>query len=100
MATYQELASISEESGFDGFIAKVRVAVVDKAVTILGQAVPTAAEVEWAKKAITYPAVVADELVWYVVVANKSVNLATIVAASDSAVQNNVNAAVDKITGV
>lgn len=100
MAIYTELAGIAGETGFGDLQSKLRVAVVIKAVSILDQAVPTAPQVTWARAALTRPETVANDVLWYVIGANATATIAQILAATDSAVQANVNAAVDKIVSV
>lgn len=98
MATYIELANIQSAAGWSDFLNKVRVAAVLKAVALLDSATPTAAQVAWAKSTLASPNQGGDDVVWYVIGANAGVALSSILAASDTAVQNNVNAAVDVIT--
>jgi len=100
MATYSELSNIHEDPGYGSLVNKIRVAVVDKAVSLLGGATPTASEVVWALSALENPATVANGLTHFVVVANKSATVAQILAATDVAVQTNVDSAVDKIVSV
>ena len=100
MATYSELSNIHEDPGYGPLVNKVRVAVVDKAVSLLAGAAPTAADVAWAVTTLQNPAIAAAGIVWYVIVANKSASVAAILAAGDGAVQSNVDAAVDKLVGV
>lgn len=94
MATYQELYDLGSNSALRN---KIAVAVAIKAQTILDEASPTVAEVEWAKEALNAPLREADILMHYVLAANRAATTGQIVGATDSAIQTNVNAAVDKI---
>ena len=100
MATYTQLATITSDAGFGAFYEKLRVAVVVKAAALLDGATPTAAEVTWALAALGNPSATANDIQWYVIAENKSASIAAIVGASDSAMQSNVDAAVDKIVSV
>lgn len=100
MATYAELADIYSDSGFGSLQQKTRVAVVVKATALLDLAAPTALQVDWAKVALKNPAVAAEDVLWYIIAANKDFTVAQITGASDTAVQTNVDAAVDKIVSV
>ena len=94
MATYAELYDLRSD---DELKNKIVVAVVVKAQTILELASPTTAQVAWASEAIDGPIQKATSLMNYVLAANKALTVAQIQAAADSAVQANVDAAVDKI---
>lgn len=94
MATYQELFDLRSN---DALRNKVSVAVVVKAQSLLDGATPSAAEVAWANAAISNPVEKANVLLNYVLAANKSANVAAITGASDSAIQTNVDAAVDAL---
>lgn len=97
MATYSELAVIAQDAGFGEFVQKVRVAVVVKAVAFLGAATPTPAEIEWSVAALDEPGRAAHSVTWYVIAANSGAAVAQILGATDTAIQSNVNAAIDKI---
>ena len=94
MATYAELFDLKSNTVFRN---KVAVAVVVKAQGLLDGGTPTHAQIDWAVEAIRAPMGKASELVNYVLAANKNLDTATILAASDSAIQTNVDAAVDAI---
>lgn len=94
MATYAELYDLRSDSGLRN---KVAVAVAIKAQTILDLASPTNAQVVWASAAIANPVTKADALLNYVLAANKSATVSQIQGATDSTIQTNVGAAVDKI---
>ena len=100
MATYSELAGLQSESGFNDFREKVAVACVIKAQSLLDLSTPTANQVDWAKATLSRPANAADSVLWYIVAANSSATVAQILAATDNAIQTNINSAVDAITGV
>ena len=94
MATYAELYDLRSD---DELKNKIVVAVAVKAQTILELASPTTAQVTWASEAIDGPIQKATSLMNYVLAANKALTVAQIQAAADTAVQTNVDAAVDKI---
>ena len=95
MATYAELFDLKSSA----FVLrnKVIVAVTVKAQTILDLATPTDNQVAWAANAISDPVRFADKIMLYVLAANKSATTSQISGASDSTVQTNVDAAVDKM---
>lgn len=94
MATYAELFDLRSNSGLRN---KVAVAVAKKAQAIFDLATPTAKQVTWAGEAIENPVSKADALLNYVLAKNSASTVAQISAASDAAIQTNVDAAVDKI---
>ena len=100
MATYAELSAIKTEASWPTFLDKVRLAAAVKAAAILDSATPSAAAVAWASAALSSPASAGDDVVWYVIAKNKGVALTAILGASDSAIQANVDAAVDIVGGV
>lgn len=95
MATYLELSRITEENSWGDFIDKVKTACVIKATTIIDSATPTTEAKAWAEATIANREEAALSLVWYVIGSNDNLAIATILAASDSAIQTNVDAAVD-----
>ena len=97
MATYNELAEIRQDAQFAGFLDKVRVAVVIRAVAYLNEVSPTAQEVDWAKQAIGSPGSSANGVVWYVIGENASRTMTQIFNATDVQVQAAVDAAVPKL---
>ena len=99
MATYAEVASIREQEAWNAFLNKVRVAATIKAAAIIDSDTPAAAALEWARQTISNPSSAGDGLVWYVVASNVGVSVAAMLGASDSAIQTNINAAVDAIYG-
>ena len=94
MATYPELFALRSNSDLQDRSA---VAVVKKAQVILDSATPTIAAVTWANEALQNPASKAGLLLNYVLAANSTLTVAQIESASDSALQTNVDAAVDVI---
>jgi len=93
MATYTELFSIRNDPDLK---EKVTVSTWIKAQELL-DATPTAAEVTWASETLENPSERADQIMNYVLAANKAKTLAQIQAATDTAIQTNVDAAVDAL---
>lgn len=102
MATLQELADLSQfdATKYSNLVDKIGEAAKIKAVAILQLATPTQAQIDWASTTLSDPLTAARKLVNYVVAANESAAQLAILDASDTTVQNNINAAVDKLTGV
>ncbi len=94
MATYEELYSLTNNSELRN---KIEVAVAVKAQGLIDGQTPTAAEIAWASGAIDSPRSMAESLLVYVLAANKDATLPAILSASDSAIQGNVDAAVDTL---
>lgn len=99
MATLLEIGQIVSEAGWGDLHTKVRSAATIKAAAIMNLATPTQAQLDWAQEAIKLPYKAGDEVIYYVVATNSSASIAQILGASDTAIQNNVNDAVDKIIG-
>lgn len=97
MATYLELARITEETGWGDFFDKVVTATAIKATAIIDSVAPSAVALDWAKIAIDAPRAEANNLVWYVIASNDTATLSVILSATDSAIQTNVDAAVDAL---
>ncbi len=76
---------------------RVEVAIWVKAQTILDDGAPSAAEVQWASDALENPSLKATQIINYVLAANKSASESAILGAADTAVQSNVDAAVDAL---
>lgn len=95
MATYNELATITEDAAWGGLFDKVVVATAIKATAIINSATPTQVALDWAKAALSDPKAAARAIVWFVIGDNAGLDIATIIGAADTAVQNKVNAAVD-----
>ena len=99
MATYTELAAINFDPGWGALLNKIMVAVMVKAATIIDSASPSADALAWAKATLTGPKAAANNIAFYVIASNKAASISTILAASDSAVQSNVDDAVDAMYG-
>ena len=100
MATYIELSTIHLDDQWNDLLSKVRVACSIKAAAIVDSATPTVEALGWAKNAIKQPGVAGNDLAFYAVAVNESATLAQIYTATDTAVQANVDAAVDASYGV
>jgi len=95
MATYSEIFSIRSEANL---VERVTVAVVVAAEAIRADALPPAnqaARLVWASKVFADPSTEARRMLWAVLAANKSYTLAQITGATDTVLQNNVDASVD-----
>jgi hypothetical protein len=98
MAAYTELFNLRTLTPTNAaFREKVAVAVTKKAQLLVDQAAPTANELLWAQHAFEDPLAVANILLNYVLVANSTATVAQILAATDAAIQANVDAAVTKL---
>jgi hypothetical protein len=93
MATYIELFDLRSN---DSLRNKVAVAVAVKADGIIGEASPTAARLQWAQDALASPGGQVSMAYNAVLAANKGATVAAITGSSDSAIQTNVDAAIDK----
>lgn len=94
MATYAELYDLRADSDLRNRIA---VAVTIKAQSLIDGESPTAAEIAWANDAIRDPEGKAATLQNYVLAAHKNATVQQVQSASDTAVQNSVNKAVDAL---
>ena len=99
MATYAELAGITNESGWSEFVDKIRVAALIKAAAIITSTTPAESLLNWAKGTIAAPGPAANSVAFYVVAANASLTIATILSATDSQIQDKVDEAVDALYG-
>ena len=99
MATYAELATIKDDDAWNGLVNKIAVACSIKATAVIDSATPPATLLEWAKQSIADPLSASNDIVYYVVASNSSATLAQIYGASDTAIQNNVNTAIDAVYG-
>ena len=99
MATYEELSTIQNNADYNVLLNKIQVACAVKASAIIDSATPAAEALEWAKGAIASPNAAGRSLVAYVIASNKAATLAQIYAASDTAIQTNVDDAVDAVYG-
>lgn len=95
MAAYNELFGLIRNSELRN---KVAVA-VGVAADVIRQELDTvpnhANRLLWAKQAFERPMNVAEDILWSVIIANKDQDVATILAASDTAIQSNVDAVID-----
>jgi len=96
MATYTELFDLKSN---DALKNKITVAVVVKANALISAVTPTASEITWADNVLSNPSIESSRLINYVLAANKSATVAQISSATDSAIQTNVDEAVDAIIG-
>jgi hypothetical protein len=94
MATYSEIFELKSNSELRN---KISVACVKKAQLLLDLATPTANQVAWASSTISNPNLQAEKIMNYVLVANGSATVSQINGATDTTIQNNVNAAVDAL---
>ncbi len=99
MATYAELATIKDDDAWNGLVNKIAVACAIKATAVIDSATPGVAVLEWAKQSVAEPLKASNDIVYYVVSSNSSATLAQIYSASDVAIQNNVDAAIDSVYG-
>lgn len=94
MATYAELYGLRSNSDLRN---KIAVACAVKAAALIDLSTPTASQLAWAKAALADPLGVADDVMNYVLARNAAVTTQQILAASDVAIQSNVNDAADKL---
>lgn len=94
MASYSELYDVRSNTEL---LNRIVVAIVIKAQILIDLATPTAKQIGWASSVLANPKGKADELFNYVLAKNNTLTVAQINAASDSAIQNQINAAVDAI---
>jgi len=93
MATYQELFDLRQDSDLQN---KMTTAIAVKCKAVI-DGVGTNGQKDWARVAIINPD--ASQYIWFVLEANKNSSVAAIQSATDTAVQNNVNNAIDDIIG-
>ena len=92
MATYTAIRNLFDDSAL---LNRVAVAVIVAANTILEASTPTVAEKAWAAKAFAGPEAEAKRIIMSVLAANKSATVTQIQNANDTALQNNVDAAIN-----
>lgn len=97
MATLQELADLPENASWGDLVAKIRAALLIKAYNLTELPTPSQAQLDYATSVILDPGAQANQVAFYVVAANSGQTVANILGASDSAIQNNVNGAVDNL---
>lgn len=95
MATYAELQDI--RSNNEGLLGKVLVAASIKAHAIMQEVTPGANRLQWALDTLDRPEAVGGQLLNYVIAENNSATASQITGASDTAIQTNVDDAVDVI---
>ena len=91
MASYEELRSLHNDAPLKN---KVATAITIAAQNIIGDQAPTTARKAWAAKAFANPEGEAKRVMMSVLAANKDITVAAIKAASDGAIQANVDAAI------
>ena len=94
MATYAELFELRRNSSLRN---RVAVAIIVKAQALIDGATPTAAQIAWANTALLSPVSMAEQILNYVLATNNTASEQQIIDASDSAVQANVDTAVDAL---
>lgn len=99
MATYLELWDLASSPTITDLRKKLQVAISVKAQAIAEAATPTTAMMDWARSALANPQHYEQMLLHFILADNAGVTTAAISGASDSAVQNAVNAAVDNLLG-
>ena len=99
MATYNELVAIVEDPSWGILLGKIKVAITVKAAEVINTPAPPASLLQWAKDALGHPGQAASDVAYYVIAENKSATVSQILNASDTAVQSNVNLAVDALYG-
>lgn len=95
MATYLELFSLRNDSEL---VNRVAVACAVAAEAIRNESDQTTNHAErmlWAANALINPQLEAERMMWALLAANKDTTLANIQAATDTAIQQRVDAAVD-----
>ena len=97
MATLAELDAITGDPDWEVLVGKVRVALVIKAYNLTELATPTAEQLAYAQQVFGNPSDNARIVTFYIVAANAGVSVANILGATDNAIQNNVNDAVDNL---
>ncbi len=100
MATYMELFALKNDSDLQD---KIAVAIVVAAETIRTDSSPPTNQTQrltWARTAMHDPAAEATRMLWALLAVNKDLTVASIVGASDTAIQTAVDNAVDLFAGV
>lgn len=96
-ATLGELDALSGDPGWDALSGKIRVALVIKAYNLTELATPTAEQLAYAIEVLANPSAAARDVIFYVIAANSAATTTQILGASDTAIQNNVDDAVDNL---
>lgn len=87
------------DTRYTAFLDRVAVAATVKAKAISDEAVPSVEAKAWASGALNSPRAAAGSIVHFVIAANIGATTNQILSASDTAIQTNVNAAVDTLFG-
>jgi hypothetical protein len=98
MATYTELYALTGDQ--DALLHKVIVAIIVKANALSELPSPTLAQKDFARLAYTSPHTVGREVLYAVLAKNRAATVAQILAATDLAIQTNVDAVIDSIFAV
>ena len=99
MATYLELSAIASDAQWNDLHSKIKVACLIKAAAIIDSATPGATALEWARSTTANATRAGEDIAGYVIASNSAATIAQIYGASDTVVQDKVNAAVDAIYG-
>ncbi len=94
MALYSELFELQKNSALRN---RVVIAASVKAQSLIDGGAPTAAQITWANDTLISPRSKADQLISYVLAANKGLSELQIRNASDADIQLNVDAAVNSL---
>lgn len=94
MATYLELHSLASNSDLQD---KVEVAVIKKAQALIDAGNLTANAKAWCEEVLANPRSKGTDILYYVLAANSDAAVSAIQDATDSAIQTNVNTAVDAL---
>lgn len=97
MATYEELRSLISDGEGDDLKKRIEVAIAVKAQELIDLPTPSTNQLAWASEALISPASKADQIMHYVLAANRAAAVSQIAGATDSAIQSNVDSAVDKL---
>lgn len=100
MATYTELFNLVGSATTDDLKRKIVVALIIKANTLSKLPTPTALQKEFAKATLAKPETYLYSILHYILADNNTATTTQITSASDTLVQNAVNAAVDTLFGV
>lgn len=101
MATYLDLARLpqTDPTEYGELEEKVKVAVAIKAQAIADSGTGTAGQIAWAKTALRSTSQEARIVINYVLAANNGATTANVLSATDAAIQDNVDSAVDDLLG-
>lgn len=100
MATYADLVGFYGTTDFDLLRNKVKVAITIKCKAIADDTGASASQQAYAKTAIGNPQSSADTVINYVLAANKDASITQINAATDAAIQTNVDNAIDDLLSI